>query len=366
VPTWVAFSVAQLLTDHLPELVDYKFTAQMEDDLDAISRGESEQVEYLRQFYFGDGKPGLKQLLANKVSEVDARDIGRIYIGKPEGGEPIYVRVGRYGPFIEQGERRGSLREDMAPDELTVEAALELLAQAEQAEQPLGYCPDTGKPVYLKVGRFGPYVQRGTPEDEEKPKNASLLKGMKPEDVTLDVALRLLSLPRELGVHPQSGNPIVAYNGRFGPYIKCGDDTRSLPAGLSPIDVTIEQALELLAQPKAMRRGFGAPREPLKVFDESPVTKQKIQLLEGRYGLYLTDGETNATVPKGVSPDALTREQALELLAARAALGPSKKSAKRKTAKKAPAKKKSAADSENGAAVKKTVKKRTVKKKTAE
>jgi DNA topoisomerase-1 len=163
---------------------------------------------------------------------------------------------------------------------------------------------------------------------------------MKPEDVTLEVALRLLSLPKELGPHPENGNPIVAYNGRFGPYIKCGEETRSLPAGLSPIDVTMEQALELLAQPKAMRRGFGAPKEPLKVFDESPVTKQKIQLLEGRYGLYLNDGETNASLPKGLTADALTKEQALELLAARAALGPSKKSAKRKTARKAPAKKK--------------------------
>ncbi len=358
VPTWVAFSVAQLLTAHLPELVDYKFTAQMEDDLDAISRGESGHIDYLRHFYFGDGKPGLKQLLENKVTEVDARDIGRILIGTPEDGEPIYVRVGRYGPFIEQGERRGSLREDMAPDELTVETALELLSQAAQAEEPLGHDPETGKPVYLKVGRFGPYVQRGTPEDEEKPKNASLLKGMKPEDVTLEVALRLLSIPRELGAHPTSGEPIVAYNGRFGPYVKSGDETRSLPAGLSPIDVTLEQAIELLAQPKAARRGFGAPREPLRVLDESPVTKQKIQLLEGRYGLYLTDGETNASLPKGLAADAVTQEQALELLAARAAMGPSKKSAKKKSAKKSPAKKKAAGEN---SAPKKGVKKKSAK-----
>jgi DNA topoisomerase-1 len=364
VPTWVAFSVAQLLTDHLPELVDYKFTAQMEDDLDAISRGESAHVDYLRQFYFGNGKPGLKQLLANKVNEVDARDIGRIYIGRPEEGEPIFVRVGRYGPFIEQGERRGSLRDDMAPDELTVESALEILNQAAQAEEPLGHDPETGKPIYLKVGRFGPYIQRGTPEDEEKPKNASLLKGMKPEDVTLEVALRLLSLPRELGIYPGNGEPIVAQNGRFGPYIKAGAETRSLPAGLSPIDVTLEQALELLAQPKAARRGFGAAREPLKIFDESPVTKQKIQLLEGRYGLYLADGETNASLPKGMTADTLTREQALELLAARAALGPpKKKSAKKKSPKQAPAKKKAAA--ENGTKpAKKGTKKKAVKKKS--
>ncbi len=325
VPTWVAFAVSQLLSEHLPYLVDYQFTAQMEDDLDSISRGESEHTTYLRGFYFGNGKPGLKQLLADKSEAIDARDIGRIFIGTPEDGEPIYVRVGRYGPFLEQGERRASLRDETAPDEVTVEAALAMLAQAAQGEEPLGHCPETGKPVYLKVGRFGPYVQRGTPEDEEKPKNASLLKGMRPEDVTLEVALKLLSLPRHLGKHPESGNEIIAQNGRFGPYIKCGDDTRSLPAGLSPIDVTLEQALELLAQPKAARRGFGAKREALKVLGESPATKQKIELFEGRYGLYLSDGETNASLPKGAVVDELTQEQALELLAARAAMGPSKK-----------------------------------------
>jgi DNA topoisomerase-1 len=333
VPTWTAFAVAQLLADHLPYLVDYKFTAQMEDELDAISRGESAHVAYLRDFYFGNGKPGLKRLLANKSSEIDARDIGRILIGRPEGADPIYVRVGRYGPFLEQGERRGSLREDMPPDEVTLEAALEILSHAAAAEEPLGHCPETGKPVYLKIGRFGPYVQRGNPEDEEKPKNASLLKGMRREDVTLEVALKLLSLPRELGPHPQSGLPVVAYNGRFGPYVKCGDETRSLPAGVSPIEVTLAQALDLLAQPKAARRGFGAPKEPLKVLDESPVTKQKIQLLEGRYGLYLTDGTTNASLPKGMSPDELTHGEALELLAARAALGPSKKASRRRSAR---------------------------------
>jgi DNA topoisomerase I len=367
VPTWVAFAVAQLLTDHLPYLVDYKFTAQMEDDLDAISRGESGHIDYLRGFYFGNGTPGLKRLLHDKSSEIDARDIGRILIGKPDGSEPVFVRVGRYGPFIEQGEKRASLREDMAPDELTVELALEMLAQAQQNEEPLGRCPETGKPVFLKVGRFGPYVQRGMPEDEEKPKNSSLLKGMKPEDVTLEVALKLLSLPRELGLHPQSGLPVIAHNGRFGPYVKCGEETRSLPAGLSPIDATLPQALDLLAQPKVMRRGFGAPKEPLKVFDESVVTGQKIQLLEGRYGLYLNDGVTNASLPKGLTPDSLTKEQALELLAARAALGPpKKKAARRKAPARAAALKVPAA--ENGKAdkpLKKSAKKKAPAKKKA-
>jgi DNA topoisomerase-1 len=363
VPTWVAFAVSQLLSDHLSHLVDYQFTAQMEDDLDAISRGETGHVDYLHDFYFGDGKPGLKKLLANKTSEIDARDVGRILIGKPEGGEPIYVRVGRYGPFLEQGERRGSLRGDMAPDELTVEAALEILSHAAESEKPLGHCPQTGKPVYLKMGRFGPYVQMGDPQGDEKPKNASLVKGMRREDVTLEVALKLLALPRELGQHPQSGLPVVAYNGRFGPYLKCGEETRSLPSSISPLDVTLEQAIEILAQPKAARRGFGAPREPVKVLDESPVTKQKIQLLEGRYGLYLTDGATNASLPKGMSPDELTQETALALLAARAALGPAKKSARRRSGppkRAAKAAKKSAADNGRGESpLKKGAKKKT-------
>jgi DNA topoisomerase-1 len=366
VPTWVAFAVAQLLEAHLPNLVDYGFTAQMEDDLDAISRGEAGQLEYLTNFYFGNGRAGLKKQLENKSAEIDARDIGRIFIGQPEGGEPIRVRVGRYGPFLEQGERRASLREDMAPDEVTVEKALELLDQATVAEEPLGHCPETGKPVYLKVGRFGPYVQRGNAEDEERPKNASLLKGMKPEDVTLEVALRLLSLPRELGVHPASGLPIVASNGRFGPYIKCGDDTRSLPAGVSPIDVTLEQSLELLATPKAARRGFGAKKEPLKVFEASPITGQPVQLLEGRYGPYLSDTVTNASLPKGADPATLTLPEALELLAARAALGPPAKKAGRKKAKAAAPKAAKAAKPKKAAAKKAVAKKAPAKKKAAQ
>jgi DNA topoisomerase I len=350
VPTWVAFSVVKLLEDHLASLVDYQFTAQMEDDLDAISRGEREHVDYLKAFYFGNGTPGLKPQLKNKVEEIDARGISRILIGTPEGGEPVYVRVGRYSPFVEQGERTASLVEETPPDEVTLEAALKLLEQASQADEPLGTCPETNKPVYLKVGRFGPYVQRGTPEDEEKPQNASLLKGMTPETVDLATALKLLTLPRNLGNHPQLGEPITAFNGRFGPYVKCVEETRSLPAGLSPLDVTLEQAVELLAQPKTRGRGAGAKKEPLKVFDPSPITTKPVHLLDGRYGPYLTDGETNASLPKGASVEELTFAEALDLLAARAALGPPKK--KRAKAKAAPAK------SENGAPKKKSATKR--------
>ena len=284
------------------------------------------------QFYFGNGQPGLKKQLEKKTDEIDARDVSRILLSEPEGEPPIHVRVGRYGPFLEQGERRASIPDELAPDELTLEKCRELLSQASQAEEPLGICPDTGKPVYLKVGRFGPYVQRGTPDDEEKPQNASLLKGMTPEQVDLPTALKLLSLPRELGTNPENGQTITAFNGRFGPYVKCGEETRSLPADVSPFEVTFEQAIELLKQPKAVRRGFGAKREPLKSFDASPVTGSKVQLLDGRYGLYVTDGTTNATVPKQTPVEEVTFEMALQLLKDRAAAGPSKKKPARKKA----------------------------------
>ncbi len=343
VPTWVAFSVVKLLEDHLSTLVDYQFTAQMEDDLDAISRGEREYVEYLNSFYFGNGTPGLKPQLENKSEEIDARSISRIEIGTPKDGETVYVRVGRYSPFVEQGERTASLQEETPPDEVTLEAALKLLEQAAQGDEPLGMCPDTGKPVYLKTGRFGPYIQRGTMEDEEKPQNASLLKGMIPADIDLATALKLLTLPRNLGNNPTNNEPIMAFNGRFGPYVKSGEETRSLPADISPLDVTLEQAIHLLSQPKQHGRGrAAAKREPLKVFDASPVTNEKVQLLDGRYGPYVTDGETNASLPKGTAVEELTFQEALDLLAARAAAGPPKKKAKKKAAKAADGPKKSA------------------------
>jgi DNA topoisomerase-1 len=334
VPTWTAFAVSQLLEAHLPNLVDYRFTAQMEDELDAISRGETGHIDYLRSFYFGNGKAGLKKQLENKVEEIDARDVSRILLGQPEGSDPIFVRVGRFGPFLEQGPRRASIPDGFPPDELTLETSLKMLDQAAQGDEPLGICPETGKPVFLKVGRFGPYVQRGTTEGEEKPQNASLLKGMTPANVDLATALKLLTLPRELGVQPTSGEKVMAFNGRFGPYVKCGSETRSLPSDLSPIDVTLEQALALLAEPKKARRGFGAAREPLKELGVSPITNEKVQLFEGRYGQYVADGVTNASVPKGTAAEELTLPKALELLADRAAKGPSPKAARRKAAAK--------------------------------
>ena len=349
VPTWTAFSVVTLLEKHLPRLVDYDFTADMENQLDAVSRGEMEHVKYLDKFYFGDANasvptPGLKKQLDHKIEEIDARDISRFTLGTPEGGEEVFVRVGKFGPFLEQGERRASLRDDMAPDEIKLANALELLSQSAKDEEPLGHDPDTGKPVYMKTGRFGPYVQLGAADDEEK-KNASLLKGMEPADVNVEVALRLLTLPRTLGEHPESQEPVQAFNGRYGPYVKSGAETRSLPGDISPLDVTLADAVALLAQPKQGGRGRAAPKEPIKSFPESPVTGQVVKLLEGRYGPYVADGESNASLPRGAEPETLTFEQALELLADRAAKGggKKKKSAKKKTAKASKAAKKTPA-----------------------
>jgi DNA topoisomerase-1 len=336
VPTWIAFAVTRLLEQHLAALVDYQFTAQMEDFLDSISRRESEHIDYLQRFYFGNGKIGLREQVDTKTKEIDPRLMSRFTIGQPTSGErteEVVLRVGKFGPFLEQGDRKASVPTDLPPDELTLEKALELLDRGQAAEEPLGYCPETKKPIFLKTGRYGPYVQRGTAADEERPKFASLLPNMLPPDVTLELALRLLTLPRTLGEHPENGEAVVAHNGRFGPYIKCGAETRSLPKEISLLDVTLEQALALLAQPKVRGRGRGAPREPLKTFPESPVTKQPIKLFDGRYGLYVTDGETNASLPKGTPPEELTLETALHLLAERAALGGSKP--KKKTARRA-------------------------------
>lgn len=330
VPTWTAFAVTRLLEDHFAALVDYQFTAQMEDYLDAISRREAEHITYLRQFYFGDGKPGLKQQLDQKAEEIDPRALSRFRIAAPDGEEPIMLRVGKYGPFLEQGERKASVPVDLPPDELSLDKALELLAHGSREDAPLGNCPETGKPVYLKVGRFGPYVQLGSTEEHDKPKNASLLKGMEPAHVTLDVALKLLALPRTLGQHPESGEPVVVSNGRFGPYVKSGSETRSLPANCSPLEISLAQSLELLAQPRTRGGARGAPRDPLKVFPPSPVTGEPVRLLAGRYGPYVTDGQTNASLPKTTPPENLEFNEAVSLLAERAAAGGSKKSGRKK------------------------------------
>jgi DNA topoisomerase-1 len=314
------------MENHLSNLVDYDFTAQMEEYLDAISRHEVEHLTYLREFFLGNDRPGLKQIVQDKIKEIDARALSRFSLGMPATGahtEEVFLRVGKFGPYVEQGARRANIPHDWAPDELTLETALELLDQGQRQEEPLGYCPETQRPVYLKSGRFGPYVQLGALNADEKPKNVSLPKGMPTDEIDLGMALKLLSLPRTLGQHPENREPVLAYLGsRYGPFIKCGAETRSLPDGMSPLDVTLDQALALLAQPKTRGRRASVSKEPVKVFDASPVTGQPVKLLAGRYGPYVTDGQTNATLPRGTAPDALTFEEALKLLEERAAKGP--------------------------------------------
>ncbi|MEM6978380.1 MAG: type I DNA topoisomerase [Planctomycetota bacterium] len=357
VPSWTAFSVIRLLETHFDTLVDYDFTAEMEEFLDTISRREAEALEYLQKFYFGDGAErqvpetmdrkaiGLKPRLDSKVEEIDPRVSAKFSLGSPTEGperEEVFVRVGKYGPFLEQGERRAPIPEGLAPDEMDLAKAMELFESASREDEPLGVHPETGKPIYIKVGRFGPYVQLGEPDDPDK-KNKSLLRGMQVEDLTFEIACDLLSLPRTLGKHPENGEPVEAHDGRYGPYIKCEKETRSLPAGVSPLQVTFDEAIELLKQPKT--RGRAAPKEPIKVFEaKSPVTDQEVKVLEGRYGPYTTDGETNASLPKGTDPKEITFESALDLLAERAAKGPSKKKtkAKKKASKKKAAKNKTA------------------------
>ncbi|HBV63844.1 MAG TPA: type I DNA topoisomerase [Rhodopirellula sp.] len=362
VPTWRAFSVTRLMEDHFGPLVDYEFTAELEDFLDSISRDEVGREEYLKKFYFGDGSAdrhnvGLKSRLAEKLEAIDPKVSARFLLGVPEDGEhreEVFVRVGKYGPYIEQGERTASIPDGMPPDEMDLEKAMELLVSSEVVEEPIGTHPETGKPIYLKVGRFGPYIQLGEPDDEEK-RNQGLLQGMEVGDVTVELACKLLELPRTLGDYPENGQPIQAFDGRYGPYVKCEKETRSLPAGVSPLEVTLEEAITLLKAPK--KRGRGTPKEPLRLFEQpSPVTEKEVKILDGRFGPYVTDGETNASLRKGMDPKEMKFEAALDLLAERAAKGPSKrkKKAKKKKAAKKKAKKK---------ATKKKAKKKGVPKK---
>ena len=347
VPTFTAMGVVGLLEQHFTTFLDYKYTASLEDDLDSISRGENTSTKYLSKFYFGDGLPGLKELVSIGEKEIDPRIINGLPLGEWED-KKVEVRIGRYGPFISDGERRASVPDEMPPDELTLPKALEMLEQASKEPESLGLHPEFGMPVFLKVGRYGPYVQLGDGRDGAKPKMASLVQGTDLKDVDLDHAARLLSLPKNLGPSPDTGEKVIAANGRFGPYVQAGTETRSLPADLSPIDVTLDQAMELIRQPKTRGRG-GAARAltALKDFGVNPANQKEVKLLSGRYGAYVTDGETNATVTRGTDPMTLTPEQAFELIAARAlqiadAGGPEafKKAAKsRRPAKKAAKKK---------------------------
>jgi DNA topoisomerase I len=372
VPSWTAFAVIRLMEDHFASLVDYQFTAEMEDYLDQISRNERENLAYLQEFYFGDntvdsdaapGGIGLKPLLDQKVTEIDPRIACSYPLEIPIDTDTpaVCVRIGRYGPYVERGDRRASIPDDLPPDELTLAAAVALLEKQERGEQPLGMHPVSNKPIFVKQGRFGPYVQLGAADDEEK-KNASLPKGVSAEDMTIDLAVKLLSLPRTVGNHPDDGEPIIATQGRFGPFIKHGTDSRSLGPEHDLLEITLEQALGILAQPKVMRgRGRGVAAPPLKTFDASPVTSKPIELRDGRYGLYVTDGETNASLPKDLPGDDLTFEQAVSLLQARAEAAPSKKKTSRSSKKAAPKK----GASKKGATTKKPAAKKATTKKAA-
>jgi DNA topoisomerase-1 len=335
----------------------------LEDFLDSISRDEVGREEYLKKFYFGDGSSdrhnvGLKARLAEKIEAIDPKVSARFLLGVPEDGEhreEVFVRVGKFGPYIEQGERTASIPDGTPPDEMDLETAMELLESSEVVDEPIGSHPETGKPIYLKVGRFGPYIQLGEPDDEEK-RNQGLLQGMEVGDVTVELACKLLELPRTLGDFPENGKPIQAFDGRYGPYVKCEKETRSLPTGVSPLEVTLDEAITLLKQPK--KRGKGTPKEPLRLYEQpSPVTEKEVKILDGRFGPYVTDGVTNASLRKGMDAKEMKFEAALDLLAERAAKGPTKrkkKATKKKATKKKAAKKK---------ATKKKAKKKGVPKK---
>ncbi len=358
VPSFTAMAVVNMLEKHFGILLDYDFTARLEDDLDAISRGECENIGYLRSFYFGNGHPGLKDLVTKGESGIDPRDVCGLPLGKDEAGNEVEVRVGRYGPFVSNGTQRASVAENLAPDEVTLEKAIELLVTAEKGPESIG-THVSGLPMYLKVGRYGPYVQLGDSDGEEKPKMASLLPGMSLEEVTPEVATKLLSMPRDLGTHPESGAKVLSKLGPYGPYVECGTERRTIPAeGSSPLEISLEEALHLLSQPKTRGKGRSAA-SALKELGDDPVSGNKVELKSGRYGPYITNGTVNASVPKGVDPMNFPLEEALALLREREAVAPQKKTQK-KTTKKAPAKK----ETEKKASTKKApAKKKTTKKK---
>jgi DNA topoisomerase-1 len=312
VPTFVAFSVVNLLERHFEQLVDFDFTARMEDDLDRIAAGEQARNEWLAHFYFGNGSdPGLHHLVTDNLDAIDARAVNSI----PIPGSEAVVRVGRYGPYLEHGERRASLPADLAPDELSPERVEELLSQPDN--RPLGTDPEAGTEIVVRSGRYGPYVTEVLPEGtEDKPRTASLFSTMSPETVTLDEALRLLSLPRVVG--ELDGEEVTAQNGRYGPYIKKGSESRSLESEEQLFTVTLEQAQALLAEPPR-RRGRRAARGPLKELGTDPASGKPVVLRDGRFGPYVTDGDTNASLRRGDSPEAITLERAVELLAERRA-----------------------------------------------
>ncbi len=339
VPAWLAFSVVRLLEDHFTRLVSYEFTASMEGVLDEIAKGHKDRNTELAEFYYGSDRiQGLHPLVTG-LGEIDAKELATFPIGGPDSG--VVLRVGRYGPYLEGPDedgtpagKRANVPDDLPPDELTMEKASELFANPAGAEIPLGTHPETGLPVVAKSGRYGPYVTEVLPEDapkKAKARTGSLFKSMTLESVTLDDAVRLLSLPRVVGTDAE-GTEITAQNGRYGPYLKKGTDSRSLTSEEQLLSITLDEALAIYAQPKQRGRAAAAP--PLKELGNDPVSGQPVVVKSGRFGDYVTDGEYNATLRKDDTVEEITLERAAELLAERRAKGPAKKTAK-KTAKKA-------------------------------
>lgn len=332
-PNWEAFAVVNLMEKHFKELVDYAFTARMEDDLDEIAGGKAQKVPYLKEFYWGSKKDdhvGLHKQVTSHMDQINAAEVNSIYIGKDAEGVDIVVKPGRYGPYVKRGEDTAAVPDALPPDELTAEKALALLS-APKGDKPIGVDPTTGLNVYAKLGRFGPYVQLGEMSDDNKPKTASLFRSMSLETMTLETALELLKLPRVLGV--VDGEEVKAHNGKFGPYVTKGKESRNLGIENEAklLTMTLEEALEILKQPKQFR-GRGAPKPPLKTLGPDPVSGKEVVLKEGRFGLYVTDGETNASLRKGDTIESLTPERAAELMQLRreyVASGASPRGAKR-------------------------------------
>jgi DNA topoisomerase-1 len=332
VPTFLAFSVTGLLEQHFSKLVDYEFTASMEEDLDKIANGEADRVEWLTRFFYGhDDQPGL-EYMAQDLGAIDAQQINTMKMG-----QDIEIRVGRFGAYIQQGEgdarKYANIPENLAPDELTLAIAIELLAKP-SGERELGVEPETGYPLLAKSGRFGPYVTQIFPEpemvvdkktgelkkprkkkDAPKPKTASLLSTMSLDTITLDDALKLMSLPRTLGEY--ESEPVTVQNGRYGPYLTKGADSRTLTSEDQLFSITLDEAIEIYKQPKVRRRGVAKP--PLKDLGVDPATQKPVLVKDGRFGLYVTDGETNATLRRGDTVEFLTLERGMELLAGRRA-----------------------------------------------
>jgi DNA topoisomerase-1 len=355
VPSFLALAVVRLLEQHFGRLVDYDFTARMEDDLDRIARGEAESVPWLRRFYFGEGEAGgsaadagngdgdhlggLKELVTD-LGAIDAREVSSF----PLGDSGIVLRVGKFGPYLERGEQRADVPDELPPDELTPELAEELLNKP-SGEVVLGTDPASGHTIVAKSGRYGPYVTEllpeGTPKTGKnavKPRTASLFQSMALDTVTLEQALELLTLPRVVGTDPADGKEITAQNGRYGPYLKKGTDSRSLEREEQLLTITLDEALAIYAQPKV--RGQRAAKPPLKELGQDPVSGKPVVVKDGRFGPYVTDGEVNATLRRDDSVEEITPERAYELLAEKRAKGPVKKTAAKKTTtKKAPAKK---------------------------